>query len=234
MSQFFTLLTATGQDQLTQAMGFGKQIALTQMAVGDGGGQPAPPTESQTTLVNEVYRAGVVTLTVDEQNPNWLIAELVIPTDVGGWTIREIGLFDTEGNLFAVGNFPETYKPTLAAGSGREITVRMTIQVSDTASVTLSVDQSVVFATRTFVQTALTSHAQSRDHPDATTTAKGFVQLANTTTGAAGASTKHALTPASGKALVEQQLSGYGNTVDQKMANQAGAIRLRHYFMGQN
>ena len=234
MSQFFTLLTTTGQDLLTQAMGFGQQIELTTMAVGDGNGQPAPPKENQTTLVNEVYRAGLASLSVDEQNPNWLVAELVIPTNVGGWTIREIGLFDINGNLFAVGNFPETYKPTLDAGSGREITVRMTIQVSDTASVTLTVDQSVVFATRTFVQSALASHAQSRDHPDATTTAKGFVRLANNQTGAAGESTSHALTPASGKALVEQQLSGYGNTVNEKLATQAGAIRLRHYFMGQN
>ncbi|MDN3562116.1 phage tail protein [Vreelandella neptunia] len=204
MSQFFTLLTATGQDLLTQAMGFGQQIELTHMAVGDGGGNDAPPTESKTALVNEVYRSGVSSLVVDPQNPNWLVAELVIPTNVGGWTIREIGLFDINGNLFAVANFPETYKPTLDAGSGREITVRMTIQVSDTASVTLTIDQSVVFATRTYVDSKLQAHEQSRNHPDATTTAKGFVEMATSAEAVAGTSTTHAVTPAGAKAAIDQ------------------------------
>lgn len=234
MSQFYTLLTATGQELLTQAMGFGQQLELTHMAVGDGNGNPAAPTESQQDLVNEVHRAGLSSLVVDPENPNWLVAELVIPTSVGGWTIREIGLFDVHGNLFAVGNFPETYKPTLAAGSGREITVRMTIQVSDTAAITLTVDQSVVFATRTFVTQSMAQHAESRDHPDATTTAKGFVQLANTTVATAGQNTTRALTPAGGKALVDKTLEGYGSTVDSRLADLAGRIRLKSYFMGQN
>lgn len=204
MSQFFTLLTATGQDLLTQAMGFGQQIELTTMAVGDGNGTATSPTEAQTTLKREVYRAGVSSLIVDPQNPHWLVAELVIPTDIGGWTIREIGLFDVNGNLFAVGNFPETYKPTLTDGSGREITVRMTIQVSDTASVTLTVDQSVVFATRTYVDSKMQAHEQSRNHPDATTTAKGFVEMATSAEVVAGTSTAHAVTPAGTKAALDQ------------------------------
>ncbi|WP_052509890.1 phage tail protein [Vreelandella aquamarina] len=204
MSQFFTLLTATGQDLLTQAMGFGQQIELTTMAVGDGNGTATSPTEAQTTLKREVYRAGVSSLIVDPQNPHWLVAELVIPTDIGGWTIREIGLFDVNGNLFAVGNFPETYKPTLTDGSGREITVRMTIQVSDTASVTLTVDQSVVFATRTYIDSKMQAHEQSRNHPDATTTAKGFVEMATNAEVMAGTSTSHAVSPAGAKAALDQ------------------------------
>jgi phage-related tail fiber protein len=231
---YYTLLTSAGQDLLTQAMGMGQQIELISMAVGDGNGAFVAPSESQTALVNEVYRAGVASLTVDDENSNWLVAELVIPTDQGGFTIREIGLFDVDGNLFAVGNFPETYKPALAEGSGREITVRMTIQVSDTATVTLTIDQSVVFATRTYVHQKIQEHEQSRNHPDATTTAKGFVELATVAEATAGSSSTHSVTPAGLKAHVDSRLASYDNAVKASLDALRRERRQHTYFMGQN
>lgn len=160
---FYTILTELGQAKLTQAVGLGVAVDLTQMALGDGGGEVVAPAESTTALVGEVYRAGINSLMIDPENPNWLIAEMVVPTDQGGWAVREVGVFDAAGSLFAVGNFPETYKPQLAEGSGRELTVRIYIEVSNAAAVTLKVDPTVTFATRTFVQQTMDQHVGAND-----------------------------------------------------------------------
>lgn len=151
MAQFYTLLTQVGQAKLANAMALGEQISISQLAVGDGGGTLPTPDSDRTALVNEQRRAPINLADVDPDNPNWIVVEQVLPPDVGGWTIREIGVFDSAGDLIAYGNYPETYKPTLDEGSGRTQTVRMVLQVSDTAAVTLRVDPSVVLATRKYV-----------------------------------------------------------------------------------
>ncbi|MBD2786630.1 phage tail protein, partial [Xenorhabdus sp. DI] len=111
------------------------------------------------------------------------IAEQVIPESEGGWWIREIGLFDKDGILIAVGNCAETYKPQLQEGSGRTQTIRMVLIVSHTDAVSLKIDPSVVLATREYVDSLVTSaitvHEKSRNHPDATLTEKGLVILSN-------------------------------------------------------
>ncbi len=89
------------------------------MAVGDGGGSPTQPDESQTKLVNEKRRAALNSLQIDTGNSNQVIAEQVIPEDVGGWWIRELGLYDKNGVLVAIANTPDTYKPQLTEGAGR-------------------------------------------------------------------------------------------------------------------
>ncbi|MBD2786727.1 phage tail protein, partial [Xenorhabdus sp. DI] len=111
------------------------------------------------------------------------IAEQVIHESEGGWWIREIGLFDKDGILIAVGNCAETYKPQLQEGSGRTQTIRMVLIVSHTDAVSLKIDPSVVLATREYVDSLVTSaitvHEKSRNHPDATLTEKGFVILSS-------------------------------------------------------
>lgn len=196
MSTFYTLLTTQGAQKVASATSGGTTVALTEMAVGDGNGAAATPTEGQTALVNEVYRAGVASVVVDPANPNWVVAELVIPMGAGGWTVREVGLFATDGSLFAVANFPPTYKPVETEGSGRELTIRLIVQVSNADSVTLEVDPSITFASHAYVDDAVAQHAASRDHPYATTTAKGFVELATSDEVAAGLSGTLVVTPA--------------------------------------
>ncbi len=151
------------------------------MAVGDGGGQYYEPTASQTTLRREVWRGEMNTLTVAPNNPNWLIAELVLPEDVGGWYVREVGVFDDEGELIAIGKFPESYKPLLPGGCGKQVCIRLIMEVSNTTAVTLTVDPSIVLATRDYVDVRLDEHEHSTNHPDATLTQKGFTQLSNAT-----------------------------------------------------
>ena len=182
--KYFALLTTYGEKVLAEATALGTKIELTHMAVGDGGGSLPAPDTKQTKLINEKRRAAINTLFIDSVNTNQVIAEQVIPENEGGWWIREIGLFDKSGLLVAVANCPETYKPLLAEGSGRTQTIRMILIVSHTEAVTLKVDPAIVLATRGYVddsvKTAIEAHVKSRNHPDATTNAKGFVQLADT------------------------------------------------------
>lgn len=151
MASFFTILTNIGQAKIANAVALGQQIQLTEMALGDGNGNPTIPAQTQTGLVRQVYRAQLNQLSTDPQNPNYVIAELVVPSDVGGWTVREVGLYDVDGNLIAVGNFPDTYKPVLAEGASRDLVVRVIIEVSNASVVQLKIDPSIVLASRQWV-----------------------------------------------------------------------------------
>lgn len=192
-AKFFALLTNQGAAKLSNMAALGEKLEITSLAVGDGGGTSPTPNQAQTRLVNEVRRAQINSLSVDEKNDSQIIAEQIIPESVGGWWIREIGLFDADGILIAVANCPETYKATTEEGSGRTQVIRMMLTVSSTDAVTLKVDPSIVLATRQYVDNAvievknyadglMRSHEQSRNHPDATTTAKGFTQLNSSVT----------------------------------------------------
>lgn len=180
-NEFYTLLTDRGMAKIASALADKKQIHLQKMAVGDGGGQYYEPTASQTNLRHEVWRGEMNTLTVAPNNPNWLIAELVLPEEVGGWYVREVGVFDNEGELIAIGKFPESYKPLLPGGCGKQVCIRLIMEVSNTTAVTLTVDPSIVLATRDYVDARLDEHEHSTNHPDATLTQKGFTQLSNAT-----------------------------------------------------
>ncbi|EFF0166322.1 phage tail protein [Escherichia coli] len=150
-TKYYAVLTNVGAAKLANATALGAQVEITQMAVGDGNGALPTPNPAQTALVHELRRAPLNTLSIDPNNANQIIAEQVIHEDVGGWWIREIGLFDKDGDMIAVANCAETYKPQLQEGSGRVQIVRMILIVSSTAAVTLKIDPSVVLATRQYV-----------------------------------------------------------------------------------
>ncbi|GCW70988.1 tail fiber protein [Escherichia coli] len=180
--KFKTVITDTGAKKLAQAAApDGKPVRLTHMAVGDGGGTLPTPDSKQTRLVHEVWRHTVNRVILDATHQNRIIAELVIPPETGGFWIREIGVFDEHGDLIAVGNTAESYKPAVAEGSGRAQTFRTILTVSSTATVALTVDNTMVMATVDYVDDKLKEHEQSRRHPDASLNAKGFVQLSSAT-----------------------------------------------------
>ncbi|SQO82905.1 Bcv gene product [Escherichia coli] len=180
--KFKTVITDTGAKKLAQAAApDGKPVRLTHMAVGDGGGTLPTPDSKQTRLVHEVWRHTVNRVILDATHQNRIIADLVIPPETGGFWIREIGVFDEHGDLIAVGNTAESYKPAVAEGSGRAQTFRTILTVSSTATVALTVDNTMVMATVDYVDDKLKEHEQSRRHPDASLTAKGFVQLSSAT-----------------------------------------------------
>ncbi|WP_265449244.1 phage tail protein [Enterobacter hormaechei] len=150
-TKYYAVLTNVGAAKLANATALGAQVEITKMAVGDGNGVLPTPNPAQTALVHELRRKPLNSLSIDPNNANQIIAEQVIPEDEGGWWIREIGLFDKDGDMIAVANCAETYKPQLQEGSGRVQVVRMILIVSSTADVTLKIDPSVVLATRKYV-----------------------------------------------------------------------------------
>lgn len=163
-SQFMAILTAVGEARLANAQALGIAWNITQLGVGDGNGAEPMPDRLQTELINERRRAPLNQLKVDPSNASIIIAEQVIPEDVGGWWIREIGLYDEAGDLVAVANCPPTFKPQLAQGSGRTQVVRLNLLVSSTQSITLKIDPSVVLATRAYCDSKVAEELAKLDH----------------------------------------------------------------------
>ncbi|EFB8763315.1 tail fiber protein [Escherichia coli] len=181
-TKFRTVITTAGAAKLAAATApGGRKVNITTMAVGDGGGKLPVPDAGQTGLIHEVWRHALNKISQDKRNSNYIIAELVIPPEVGGFWMRELGLYDDAGTLIAVANMAESYKPALAEGSGRSQTCRMVIIVSSVASVDLTIDTTTVMATQDYVDDKIAEHEQSRRHPDASLTAKGFTQLSSAT-----------------------------------------------------
>ncbi|WP_052893698.1 tail fiber protein [Escherichia coli] len=184
-TKFRTVITTAGAAKLAAATApGGRKVNITTMAVGDGGGKLPVPDAGQTGLIHEVWRHALNKISQDKRNSNYIIAELVIPPEVGGFWMRELGLYDDAGTLIAVANMAESYKPALAEGSGRSQTCRMVIIVSSVTSVALTIDTTTVMATQDYVDDKIAEHEQSRRHPDASLTAKGFTQLSSATNSA--------------------------------------------------
>jgi hypothetical protein len=151
-SQFFAILTNVGAAKLANANALGVPWKLTEMGLGDANGTDPIPSAAQTSLINEWRRRPLNQLFIDPVNPAVIVAEQVIPADEGGRWIREIALYDADGDLVAVANCPPSFKPIMSQGSGRTQVVRMNIIVSSTGNITLKIDPSVVLATRDFVE----------------------------------------------------------------------------------
>lgn len=163
MASFFTLLTTVGSNRLANALVQGLTVDFNEMALGDGDGNPVTPLESMTELTNEVHRASMNSITVDSENENQIICEMIVPAVTGGWFIREVGIFATDGTLLAVGNFPETYKPTLAEGSGRDLVIRIILLVSNTGTVNLVINPDTVIASQSYVVAQINNHNEAAD-----------------------------------------------------------------------
>ncbi|WP_432465856.1 phage tail protein [Enterobacter kobei] len=220
--KYKTVITKAGAVKLAAAtVPNGKKVNFTAMAIGDGGGTLPVPDPNQTKLVKEVWRHALNKISQDNKNKNYVVAELLIPPETGGFWMREMGLYDDTGTLIAVGNMAESYKPALAEGSGRAQTVRMVIMLSDIESVELTIDTSMVMATQDYVDGKLAEHEQSRRHPDATLTAKGFTQLSSATD---STSESVAATPKAVKAAYDLAKGKY--TAQDATTAQKGIVQL--------
>ncbi|MBI4621030.1 MAG: phage tail protein [Desulfobacterales bacterium] len=166
---YYIILTTLGEAKVAEAIAGGTPISLTEMAVGNA---EYTPSKGQTSLVNEQWRDSLNSLARDPENPNYIVAEAVIPPEDGGWDVCEVGLFDSDGNLFAIGKYPKTYKPVLAEGSGKDLYIRFIMEVSSEAEVNLLIDPAVVLATRKYVDDSLSpietafafEHEQDGEH----------------------------------------------------------------------
>lgn len=190
MAQYTAVFTTYGTQQLAKAIANNKPLTATHFAVGDGNGNAVTVSASQERLVNEKYRATISAVSLDPRNNKQVIFELTIPEDIGGFYIREMGVFDANNKLVAYANCPESFKPTLASGSGKVQVMRMILLVASSNAVTLTVDDSVIFVTRGQLtpQTITANSANGFDNTGhshaidkASTTKAGIVQLTNDT-----------------------------------------------------
>jgi phage-related tail fiber protein len=154
-SQFFAILTNVGLAKQANADALGIPWKITDMGVGDANLTDPIPTATQTRLINEWRRRPLNQLKVDAADPAIIIAEQIIPADEGGRWIREIGLYDADGDLVAVANCAPSYKPLLSQGSGRTQVVRMNFIVNNSGNITLKIDPAVVLASRSYVDAAI-------------------------------------------------------------------------------
>ncbi|WP_053583204.1 phage tail protein [Lysinibacillus contaminans] len=166
MSQYGTLITNIGLAQIANAQITQSVVGLSYIALGDGNGSHYVPTQNQTALVKEVWRGPIAEKTTDPTNDKRIIIDAVIPVTAGGFTIREIGIFDDENRLIAIGQYPEKYKPQLSEGVSEETIIHFVIETSNADVIKLTIDPTVIIASRPYVdakvaqvQTALTEHS---------------------------------------------------------------------------
>lgn len=157
MTTFSTIHTTLGLAAIASAQAAGTSVNLTQMAVGDGNGNPVTPTEGQTGLVRELFRASINRVYQSPTQPNRFTAELVVPATAGGFTMREVGVFTSSGTLFAVGNLPATYKPMASEGAYADTVVRLEFMVANASVITLMVDPAVAVASQQWVSNNITA-----------------------------------------------------------------------------
>ncbi|WP_432702484.1 phage tail protein [Lysinibacillus sphaericus] len=158
---FYTVLTNAGIAAFANAQVSQSKVDFSTIAVGDSNGTYYNPVANATKLVNEVWRGPINSISIDETNPNWVVVEAVIPATAGGFSVREIGVFDTAGVLLAIGKVPETYKPATAQGSLKDLYLRMILEVSNASAVTLKVDPAVIFASKKYVDDKVSSISQN-------------------------------------------------------------------------
>ncbi len=148
MKQFYTLLTDIGKAKIANATALQKKLELSKVILGDSNGSYYEATEQQTCLKNKVWEGEITDKFIDKDNPNWIVVQTVIPSQIGGFTIREAGILDSEGDLVVVAKYPETYKPKFEDGSTKDIAINLILEVCNVENVTLKVDPAVIFATK--------------------------------------------------------------------------------------
>ena len=143
--KYYSTLTKIGLNAIARATTMNEKVKFSKFCIGDA---EIHPDVTTTALGHEVWQGSLSSIVVDENNPNWIVLTCIISATVGGFTIREVGIKDEDGNLLAVASYPETYKPILAEGAGKDLIVRVILEVSNTECVELKIDPTVTLATR--------------------------------------------------------------------------------------
>ncbi|EKB8408256.1 phage tail protein, partial [Salmonella enterica] len=237
--RFFTLVTRGGLAALTRAAN-GEPLRLTHMAVGDGGGYEVTPTPDQESLVSEVYRAPLNQVYTDPADNTRIIAEMIIPASAGGFRVRETGLYDANGELFAVSKPPLSEIPAPEEGATRDMVVRISLVISGMSNVILTTDPSTVTATKDYVINAVKPFLRidenlgeiARAGEDAQAAARGHLGLGRL-------ATKDSLGPADVNALAKDQnladipdkakartALGLGNSATRNLGTAPGTVAM--------
>ncbi|HGY2936727.1 tail fiber protein [Citrobacter phage Chris1] len=182
MADYYSIITNRGKELEAEALASGRLIVLTHFVVGDSNGKQVKPDPAQIRLINETYRGDIAELVVSPEQSTQLMAKIVLPTGIGGFTVREVGLMTDAGELYAVANCPSIDKPV----GGVSVNMQFRLAVSDTSNITLNVatgdglflriDQNLKEIKARGAEAQKTSR-ESIGVLDGTTQQKGLVQL---------------------------------------------------------
>ena len=163
--KYFTVLTDVGTQKLAEAIANETALDFTEMAVGDSNGISYEPTSDMTALKHVTYRAAIGSMKINAEDKNIMEFEFVVPASVGGFYIREAGLYSSDGTLIAISRLPEQYKADMAEGAGSSMTVRILVAISSDAQIYITVPASITYATQTYVVEEFKKHkADSNPH----------------------------------------------------------------------
>lgn len=143
-----TVITDKGNELMMYAVANGKRIGIVEFAVGNGNGEGYEPSPTMTELKNEVWRGKINDCRISDESPNILIVSAVCPATVGGFTIREMGIFDADNNMIAVCNCAATPKVNITDGICNEMWLEMEMALINGDSVELVIDPNIVTATK--------------------------------------------------------------------------------------
>lgn len=162
-----TIITTAGAAIIAECILNGEKLNIKEAAAGDGGGAYYVPTVDQTGLINEKWRGDIANAERSASTPNMIDVKIVIDNDVGGFTVREMGLFDEDGTLIAVCNTPDTEKVTIEGGISGKLTMVMHIIVADASVVTFTINPSLDTVSKAELDAALSEHnTGSTSHSD--------------------------------------------------------------------
>lgn len=130
-TKYKVIITNVGLAALSNALAAGKTVELSHVAIGDGNGEPVEPLASMKSMVHELARVSILKKESSSLNPGLTDILAVFPTSVGGFTVREVGVFMENGALFAIANMPDYYKPTASEGIVRELSIRIPLEIDD-------------------------------------------------------------------------------------------------------
>ncbi|TQR29151.1 phage tail protein [Campylobacter sp. MIT 99-7217] len=147
-SKFYTILTKVGIAKFIAARASGNGVNIASFKLSS---DVLVPNEDISTLSNIVYEANINSKYIDDKNKHYVHVECLVPSNVGGFEINLIGIYDDEGALLAVGNLPTTYKPLLSEGSAKELLIKITMELKNASEVLLKIDPSVIMASRDYV-----------------------------------------------------------------------------------
>jgi len=148
MGTYTPIITTAGLALIAESISNGTNINLKYFAWGDGNGYAVTPTVSQTSLVNEVYRQDITSVTIDDNIASWLNILAIVPSTVGNFYVRELGIFTEDGTLFAVGAHPEFYKAIPDEGTAIDFRENITLEIVNLANLTITLTPSLVYVTK--------------------------------------------------------------------------------------
>ncbi|ECG5352470.1 phage tail protein [Salmonella enterica subsp. enterica serovar Tennessee] len=205
MADYYSIITNRGKELEAEALASGRLIVLTHFVVGDSNGKQVRPDPAQIRLINETYRGDIAELVVSPEQSTQLMAKIVLPTGIGGFTVREVGLMTDAGDLYAVANCPSIDKPV----GGVSVNMQFRLAVSDTSNITLNVatgdglflriDQNLKEIKSRGAEAQKTSR-ESIGVLDGTTQQRGLVQLSSSVN---STSETQAATPAAVKIVMD-------------------------------